>query len=67
VLADLETLPAPARTREDIDALLAERGVKVVGYEDWHAIDAIEVERGKAKGKVRDKLPTVEEMLAALE
>jgi hypothetical protein len=34
-----------------------------VSYADWLKIDAVEVERGKPKGKPREKLTTVEEML----
>jgi hypothetical protein len=38
----------------------------VVDYDAWRLIDAFEVERGKAKGKVRDKLSSVAEMLEVL-
>ncbi|HEY3497754.1 MAG TPA: FAD-dependent oxidoreductase [Polyangiaceae bacterium] len=65
-LADLDRLPAPELEPAALDALLAERGVNVVGYDAWRALDALEAERGKAKGKVRDKLASVSEMLAAL-
>jgi ferredoxin/flavodoxin---NADP+ reductase len=65
-LADLASLPAAPLESAALDALLVERGVKVVGYDAWHEIDALETERGKAKGKVRDKLASVAEMLGVL-
>jgi ferredoxin--NADP+ reductase len=50
-----------------IDDLLRRRGVRVVGYADWLAIDAVEVARGRSLGKVRDKIERVDEMLAVLD
>jgi len=47
--------------------LLAGRGVRVVSFADWQKIDSAEVERGKAKGKPREKFTRVEDMLAVLE
>jgi ferredoxin--NADP+ reductase len=66
-IADLANLAAPELTPGVLDELLAERGVKALDYDAWRVIDALELERGKAKGKIRDKLPSVAEMLAALE
>lgn len=51
--------------RPAIDALLRERGVRVVTWEGWKAIDQVERERGKAAGKVREKLTSFDELLAA--
>jgi len=65
VLADLELLPAPTHEPAALDALLAERGVRVIDYAGWRAIDAEETTRGQAHGKVRDKFTRVEDMLAA--
>jgi ferredoxin--NADP+ reductase len=64
-LADLETLPVPTLDPESIDGLLAARGVAVVSYDGWLALDAAEKAAGAAKGKVRDKLTSVSAMLAA--
>jgi ferredoxin--NADP+ reductase len=64
LLADLGTLPAPTLEPAALDGLLAERGVSVVGYDGWHALDAAETARGASKGKVREKFTTVAEMLA---
>jgi len=49
----------------DVDALLAERRVKVVTFADYRRIEALEQARGTERGKVRDKLERVSEMLAA--
>jgi len=38
-------------------------GVKPVTFSDWEKIDGVEVSRGEAVGKPREKLLTVEEML----
>jgi ferredoxin--NADP+ reductase len=48
-----------------IDALLAERGVEVVSYQGWEAIDALERSRGEAQGRPRVKLCTWDELLSA--
>lgn len=48
-----------------VDALLAERRVKVVGFADYQRIDTAEKARGAERGKVRDKLERVSDMLAA--
>jgi ferredoxin--NADP+ reductase len=48
-----------------IDELLAERGVEVVTYEGWEAIDATEKALGEPHGRPRVKLCTWDELLAA--
>jgi ferredoxin--NADP+ reductase len=48
-----------------VDALLSERGVEVVTYEGWEAIDAVEKARGVPLGRPRVKLTDWEELLAA--
>lgn len=68
LLADLPGLkPCQQADSSAVRALLASRGVRVVSFEDWQKIDAAEVARGKAAGKPREKLATIEEMLAALD
>jgi ferredoxin--NADP+ reductase len=55
---------APAAHRADeLDELLAERGIDVTSWTDWRAIDQAEVERGKAAGRPREKFVSVDEML----
>jgi ferredoxin/flavodoxin---NADP+ reductase len=49
-----------------IRELIASRGVRVVSFKDWRAIDAAEVARGEAAGKPREKFTRVDEMLAVL-
>ncbi len=64
LLSDAERL----RARElalDVPALLAARAVRVVGFAEYRRIDALERSRGEARGKVRDKLVSVADMLAA--
>jgi ferredoxin--NADP+ reductase len=50
---------------ERVDAVLADRGVDVVTYAGWQAIDALERSRGEAQGRPRVKLCSWEELLAA--
>jgi ferredoxin--NADP+ reductase len=66
LLADapaLFTALEPARAA--VLDLLASRGVRVVSYAQWRAIDAAEVARGAAAGKPREKFVDVDEMLSA--
>lgn len=66
MLADLAGVDA-----DELDAaddgrtahLLGQRGVDFVTYEDWQRLDRYEIEQGQAKGKVRDKLSSVDEMM----
>ena len=72
--------PAPARRRRvrrpcwspenpdpaAVEALLAERGIRYVSFEDWQAIDQAEVGRGEPHGRPRVKFVRVEEMLETL-
>jgi ferredoxin/flavodoxin---NADP+ reductase len=55
----------PADARERVDALLAERAPGAVTADGWHAIDALERERGREAGRPRVKLASRDELLAA--
>jgi ferredoxin--NADP+ reductase len=55
---------APHPAPEAMPQLLRSRGVRYVTFEDWKRIDAEEVARGKAAGKVREKLLHLDEFLA---
>ena len=55
---------AAAAGGEGLRALLASRGHRAVSYAGWQRIDAEEMRRGHAVGKPREKLTSVEEMLA---
>jgi ferredoxin--NADP+ reductase len=48
----------------DVDELLAERGVDVVTYDGWEAIDAVERGLGEPQGRPRIKLVTWEDLLS---
>ena len=54
-----------AAANGSIDTLLAGRGVEVVAYDGWEAIDAVERARGEQLGRPRVKLCTWDELLAA--
>ena len=47
--------------------LLSERGVKLVGFDDWEAVDGVERASGELKGKPREKLTDVEAIMSAVE
>ena len=48
------------------EALVCQRQPNYVSYTDWLKLNEIEVARGRAQGRPRVKLTSVEEMLAAL-
>lgn len=67
LLEDVPTLsPSEERESEGLLEVLSGRGVRVVSFADWKLIDAVEVERGRAKGKPREKIVSVDEMLSLL-
>jgi len=67
LLADAPKLPpCPVPNTQAVLDLLKNRGIRVVSFADWQVIDSAEIERGKAKGKPREKFATKEEMLALL-
>jgi ferredoxin--NADP+ reductase len=63
---DIAGKTSPARPRAAMDDLLGSRNVRVVNWADWRRIDRLERERGEAKGKVREKLTRLEDVLSAL-
>ncbi len=62
--AGLEARALPPR--EAVDALLRDRGVKLVSFQDWKQLDDVEVARGARRGAPRDKIVDVDAMLAIL-
>ncbi|MCB9889389.1 MAG: FAD-dependent oxidoreductase [Planctomycetes bacterium] len=58
--------PLPEDEAERILTLLRGRGVDVVSFADWQRLDAFEQERGKALGRVRQKLVEIDAMLGAI-
>lgn len=59
----LKKEPQQERKDKDIIDLLKSRGVEVVDDEGWKNIDDEETKRGEKKGKPREKITNVEEML----
>jgi hypothetical protein len=49
-----------------IPSLLAAKQVRAVTFTDWKRIDQIEIAAGKKRGKPREKLTTIAELLAAV-
>jgi ferredoxin--NADP+ reductase len=69
MLEDLAAGAAPRPAEPGADAaerMVRQRQPLVVSFDDWHRVEAIENERGKAAGRPRVKLCSTEEMLAAL-
>ena len=68
LLADLETLPPCAVPDSGgLITLLNGRGVRVITFADWRRIDLAEVEKGKERGKPREKFLSREDMLSILD
>jgi len=68
MLADADSLnTAPRPGAEGLSNLQGGRGPRVVSYEDWLTIDRAEVERGAPKGKPREKITRVAEMLRLID
>jgi ferredoxin/flavodoxin---NADP+ reductase len=65
LLEDARAGRLPERSGERIDELLASRGVEVVMYAGWEAIDTAEKALGEPHGRPRVKLATWDELLAA--
>jgi ferredoxin--NADP+ reductase len=58
------TLPEPPQSREELDALLAERKPDLVTADGWRTIAAHELERGRAELRPRVKLASRDELVA---
>jgi ferredoxin/flavodoxin---NADP+ reductase len=59
--------PKPDATAAAVDAVLFERGVSVVEYDGWTAIDQAERAAGEKSGRPRVKLCSWDDLLAAAE
>jgi len=57
--------PNPEATAEAVDALLAERGARVVAYAGWTAIDEAERAAGEKSGRPRVKFCSWDDLLSA--
>ena len=56
-----------SHTIDELEELLAERGVTPLEMPDWHRIDAAEIELGHSHGRQRTTLAHRSELLAAAE
>jgi len=66
LLADLDAGLLPVGNRDgDLPTLLAGRGVDVVMYDGWRAIDEVEKGRGEPLGRPRVKLVSWDELIEA--
>lgn len=68
MLADVEQLQSLNGVRVDPDAvpaLLAQKNIKAVTFDNWKRIDTVEITAGKKIGKPREKLTTIPELLEA--
>ena len=66
LLADLDTLPAPADpSPEAVPALLEERGLDYTTWGGWERLDAHEIELGEPQGRPRVKVVERDGMVAA--
>ena len=61
-----ELKPCAVRSGEATQKFLMEAQPDLIRFEDWKRLDKLELERGQAKGKIREKFCDVAEMLAAL-
>ncbi len=66
MLEDAPSLPqAPVRDADAVPALLAERGVDVVTWDGWCAIESAEAALGAAQGRLQVKIADRAELLRA--
>ena len=65
LLEDARAGRLPERSDQCVDDLLTARGVPIVTYQGWEAIDAVETSRGAEHGRPRIKLVTRDELLQA--
>jgi ferredoxin/flavodoxin---NADP+ reductase len=67
LLEDLPRLrPCPEPDDARVFALLRARGVRVVTWDEWRRLDALEIARGVAMGKPRERFRSTRDMLDAL-
>jgi ferredoxin--NADP+ reductase len=66
LLADItDGAVLPRHSPDELDALLASRGIRPLGMPAWHRIDAAEIQRGAGHGRQRTTLAHRSELLAA--
>ncbi len=67
----LEDLPTLERCkypkREDVINYLKSKNIQFITYSDWKKIDEYEIQKGKMKGKIRDRIYSLDEVWRILE
>ena len=67
ILQDISgLLKKSAEGKPALIKILKEKNIQYVTFDDWKIIDNIEVERGQALGKPREKFTSLEDMLGCL-
>ena len=69
MLVDLKAGTVPQRDLPDpaeLPIALEDRGAKLVSFDDWKALNALELVRGEMRGAPREKLTDVADMLHAV-
>jgi len=67
LLEDVDQLtPCETPDTNAVLELLKQKNVRVISFEDWKKIDAVEVEHGEKIGKPREKLVRLDEIIAVL-
>ena len=51
---------------EDIENVLIQKNIQFLSYADWKIIDQYEIEQGEKVGKPREKLTSIDQILAIL-
>lgn len=67
IAVDLVAQPASSTTKPPIEVSRLAGNRRVVNWKDWERIDEIERQRGKDKGKLREKMTDVQDMLDVLQ
>jgi ferredoxin/flavodoxin---NADP+ reductase len=67
MLEDFRDAPRKGRSVEEVEAVLLDRGVRLVVYEGWASIDELERAAGEPLGRPRVKLCTWDDLLTAAE
>ncbi|XP_071964533.1 NADPH:adrenodoxin oxidoreductase, mitochondrial-like [Antedon mediterranea] len=58
--------PCQRSEKQSTRHFLQERGVQCISFNDWKKIDDLEMERGNAVGKPREKIASIQEMLGVV-
>ena len=61
-----EAKPVPEMDHEALERLLLDRGIRPIRFRDWQLIDEEEQERGRRRGKVREKIADPEDVVSLL-